>query len=249
MIVDAPVKSGRTTTSCISILQKLVTSNQQCQALILAPFPKAALRIQKTILALGGYDIQCHACIDQAELCEDSVRLGKGSPVVIGTPAYIQEIIRHGALATDDIHVFVLDGVDEMLSEGQETVIRWLFQHIPRNAQVVFLLSNTSMELNRVAKRFMRDPVCVIHGIEDIHRTGDIHGTENIHSTEEPELDDEAASGSAHGLEVNLCEIEVRCLRGENAVNRSSLNRIRFPNTPYSDHSPTGTWFWTILTK
>jgi len=193
VIIDAPARSGKTTTTCISILQRVDTSDRQCQALVLAPFPKAALRTQKVILALGGYDLQCHACIDHAELREDSVRLGEGPPIVIGTPTYVQGIIRYGVLATDDIRLFVLDGVDEMLSEGLESVLREFFQYIPRNAQVVFLLSNTSMELKGIAKKFLRDPVSVVHGHE------------------EPLPDDcEAVSRSPHGFEVKLCEIEVR---------------------------------------
>ncbi|KAK3817693.1 MAG: P-loop containing nucleoside triphosphate hydrolase protein [Benniella sp.] len=191
VIIDAPVRSGKTATTCISILQRVDTSNQQCQALILAPFPKAVLRTQKVILALGGYDVQCHACIDHAELREDTVRLGKCPPIVIGTPTYVQEIIRYGVLATDDIHLFVLDGVDEMLSDGLESVLREFFQYIPRNAQVVLLLSNTSMELKGIAKKFLRDPVSVVHGYE-----------------ESLPDDCEAVAGSLHGFEVKLCEIE-----------------------------------------
>jgi superfamily II DNA/RNA helicase len=193
MVMDAPVNSGKTTTSCISVLQKIDTSNLQCQALILTPSVGTTLRTLKVILALCGHNIHCHFCVDQADFREDDMRLKKGAQIVVGTPSCVQEIIKRGALATRNIRMIVLDRVDEMFSDGFKDVIDELFQAIPRSAQVMFLLSKSFVELKELTTKFMRNPECINH------------------DTEEAEIDDgETLSGSARQSEEILFEIEVR---------------------------------------
>ncbi|KAK3817690.1 MAG: P-loop containing nucleoside triphosphate hydrolase protein [Benniella sp.] len=191
MVMDAPVNSGKTTTSCISVLQKIDTSNLQCQALILTPSVGTTLRTLKIILALCGHNIHCHFCVDQADFREDDMRLKKGAQIVVGTPSSVQEIIKRGALATRNIRMIVLDRVDEMFLDGFKDVIDELFQSIPRSAQVVFLLSKSFVELRELTTKFMRNPECINH------------------DTEEADIDDgETLSGSARQSEEMLFGIE-----------------------------------------
>jgi len=192
VVMDAPTNSGKTTTACISVLQKVDVLNPQCQALILTPSLTATLRTQKVILALGSRNIHCHICTDYADLREDKMRLDKGSQIVTGTPSCVQEIIRHEALSTKNIDVVVLDRVDEMFSGGFKDVIEEIFQSIPRSAQVVFLLSKTFTELKDMTRKFMRGPVFITH------------------DAEEPKVNDPKTSPwSTRPLREKLYEIEV----------------------------------------
>ncbi|KAK3817682.1 MAG: P-loop containing nucleoside triphosphate hydrolase protein [Benniella sp.] len=190
VVLDAPGNSGKTTTSCISVLQKVNIFNRQCQALVLAP-SGTTLRTLKVILALGSHNIQCHVCLNQADIHEDRIRLRKGSHIVVGTPSCVQEIIKDGALKTDSIRVIVLDRVDEMFSDGSKDIIVNLFSSIPRSAQVVFLLRQTFMELKYMTTNFMRSPAWISHG------------------TREPDLDDSTTlTGSVYRPDDKLNEIK-----------------------------------------
>jgi superfamily II DNA/RNA helicase len=165
--MKAPVNSGKTTTSCISALQKVNIYNPQCQALILTPSLETTLQTLKVTLALGSNSIHCHVCTDQAHLREDMMRLEKGTHIVIGTPSCVQGVIEHGVLMTNSIRVIVFDRVDEMILGGSKDIIENILQVIPRNTQVVLLLSKTSAQLEDLTTRFMYDPTWISGGTEE----------------------------------------------------------------------------------
>ncbi|KAK3817687.1 MAG: P-loop containing nucleoside triphosphate hydrolase protein [Benniella sp.] len=181
VVMEAPVNSGKTTTVCISALQKVDIYNPQCQVLILNPSLEITLQTMKVTLALGSHSIHCHVCTDQAHLREDRMRLEKGSHIVVGTPSCVQGVIDHGVLMTNGIRMVFFDRVDYMISEGSKDIIENILQAIPRNTQVVFLLSKTSTQLEDLTTKFMCNPAWISHG------------------TEEPDLDDsKTLAGSAH---------------------------------------------------
>ncbi|KAF9348894.1 translation initiation factor eIF4A [Mortierella sp. NVP85] len=166
VVVDAPVNSGKTATVCISVLQNTNASNLQCQALILTPCFETAFRTSKIVLALGSFSIQCHICTDKADLQADTMRLNKGSQIVIATPDCAQELIQNGALMINRIRMFVLDRLDDMFAEGYGEFIEDIFQSIPRSAQVVFLLSKAFPELEMLTA-IMRNPVFIRHDAQE----------------------------------------------------------------------------------
>lgn len=201
VVVDAPANSGKTTTSCISALQKIDISNRQCQALILASTPQAALRIQKIVLAFGSYDIHCHACTNQADLREDRMRLKKGAQIVVGTPGCIHELIGQGTLTTKTLRVLILDRVDEMYNGKIKDIIEELLRSIPRSAQVVFLLSKMSKELKEWTTKFMHNPEFIDHDTE----MPDLEDTETLVGSVRAEF----LAGSVSAFEDKPYPVEV----------------------------------------
>ncbi|KAK3817679.1 MAG: P-loop containing nucleoside triphosphate hydrolase protein [Benniella sp.] len=169
VVLDAPVNSGKTTTACITVLQRVDTSNMQCQAVILTLSPETASRILKVIVALDSHDIQYHVFTDHAYLREHRRRLKIRAQIVIGTPSYVEEMIRHGDLTIKNISVLVLDRVDELFSGGGRRVVGEIFRFIPRRAQVIFLLSRTFQE-PRDLTTFGRTPVFIAHCAEKLDK-------------------------------------------------------------------------------
>ncbi|KAK3817697.1 MAG: P-loop containing nucleoside triphosphate hydrolase protein [Benniella sp.] len=166
VVVDAPVNSGKTATVCISVLQNTNASNLQCQALILTPCFETAFRTSKIVLALGSFSVQCHICTDKADLQADTMRINKGSQIVIATPDCAQDLIQNGALMINRIRMFVLDRLDDMFAEGYGEFIEDIFQSIPRSAQVVFLLSKAFPEFEMLTA-IMRSPVFISHDAQE----------------------------------------------------------------------------------
>ncbi|GJJ75650.1 translation initiation factor 4A [Entomortierella parvispora] len=163
VIAQAQSGTGKTATFSISALQKLDTSNPQCQALILAPTRELAQQIQKVVIALGDFmKVECHACIGGTNVREDMKRLEAGAHVVVGTPGRVFDMINRGALKTDSMKMFILDEADEMLSRGFKDQIYDVFQRLPPTTQVVLLSATMPSEVMEVTTKFMRDPIRIL---------------------------------------------------------------------------------------
>ncbi|XP_014231695.1 eukaryotic initiation factor 4A-I isoform X1 [Trichogramma pretiosum] len=173
VIAQAQSGTGKTATFSISILQKIDTSIQECQALILAPTRELAQQIQKVVIALGDFmRAQCHACIGGTNVREDMRKLDAGVHVVVGTPGRVIDMISRKALRTHHIKLFVLDEADEMLSRGFKDQIYDVFKHLPHEVQVILLSATMPADVLEVSKCFMRNPIRILVKNEELTLEG-----------------------------------------------------------------------------
>ncbi|KAF9462729.1 P-loop containing nucleoside triphosphate hydrolase protein [Collybia nuda] len=163
VIAQVQSGTGKTATFSISILQQLDISIKGTQALILAPTRELAHQIQKVVITLGNYmKVECHACVDGTNVREDMAKLQEGVRVVVGTPGRVLDMINRRVLRTDNIKLFCLDKVDEMLSRGFKDQFYEVFQLLSQDTQVVLLFSTTPADVLEVTKKLMRDPVRIL---------------------------------------------------------------------------------------
>jgi DEAD/DEAH box helicase len=145
------------------MLQRLDVQSKTTQALILAPTRELALQIHKVVVALGDYmELQSLACVGGTNVREDMTKLREGVHVVVGTPGRAFDMIKRGALRTDNIKVLCLDEADEMLSQGFKDQIYEVFQLLPSDTQVALFSATMPAEVLEVSKKFMRDPVRIL---------------------------------------------------------------------------------------
>jgi len=175
LIAQAQSGTGKTATFSIAILQQVdfEKSNNQCQALVLAPTRELAQQIQKVVLALGDYQkVKCHACIGGTAVRTDIDLLQKGVHVVVGTPGRVFDMINRGSLIPDSMKMFVLDEADEMLSRGFKDQIYDVFRKLPSSIQVILLSATMPEDVLEVTKRFMRDPINILVKKEELTLEG-----------------------------------------------------------------------------
>ncbi|GFN98160.1 eukaryotic initiation factor 4a-ii [Plakobranchus ocellatus] len=173
VIAQAQSGTGKTATFSIAILEKLDLSNNQTQALVLAPTRELAQQIQKVVLALGDYiGANCHACIGGTAVRDDIRKLETGAHVVVGTPGRVHDMINRRALNTKEIKMFVLDEADEMLSRGFKDQIYDVFRFMPSEIQVILLSATMPTDVLEVTQRFMRDPVRILVKKEELTLEG-----------------------------------------------------------------------------
>jgi translation initiation factor 4A len=163
VIAQSHSGTGKTATFSISVLQRIDTSNNECQALILAPTRELAKQIQKVVIALGDFmGAQCHACVGGTNIRRDMSKLKTGVHVVVGTPVWVYNMISRGALRTDSIKLFVLDEADEMLSRGYKDRIHNIFKSLNTEVQSILLSATMPSEVLEVTSSFMRNPIRIL---------------------------------------------------------------------------------------
>jgi translation initiation factor 4A len=173
VIAQAQSGTGKTATFAISVLQRIDTSNHECQALILAPTRELAQQIQKVVIALGDFmGAQCHACVGGTSVRDDVKKLQSGIHVVVGTPGRVYDMISRRVLRTNNIKLFVLDEADEMLSRGFKNQIHNIFEKLNSDVQAILLSATMPSDVLEVTSCFMRNPVRVLVKKEELTLEG-----------------------------------------------------------------------------
>jgi translation initiation factor 4A len=173
IIAQAQSGTGKTATFTIAVLQRLDTSLNHCQALVLAPTRELAQQIQKVVVALGDYlSVKAHACVGGTAVREDIRLLAEGVHLVVGTPGRCYDMIQRGALRLEQLQTFVLDEADEMLSRGFQDQIYDIFKFLPETVQVCLFSATMPLEVLDVTQRFMRDPVRILVNRDELTLEG-----------------------------------------------------------------------------
>lgn len=163
IIGQAQSGTGKTATFVISCLQKIILKKKATQCLILAPTRELAIQIAKVASAIGDYlKATSHVCVGGTSVRDDMSILRSGVQLIVGTPGRVFDMIRRQAISTRDIHTFVLDEADEMLSRGFQDQIYDIFQEMPNKVQVCLFSATMPQEVLEVSERFMRKPVRIL---------------------------------------------------------------------------------------
>ena len=91
----------------------------------------------------------------------DECRLLKkgGIQIVSATPGRVLDLTERHALSLQDLRQVFLDEADEMPSMGFKEQIYNIFQYLPESAQVGLFSATLPLEILKVSKRILRNPV------------------------------------------------------------------------------------------
>jgi ATP-dependent RNA helicase RhlE len=84
-----------------------------------------------------------------------------GVDVLVATPGRLVDLINRRALSLDQVEIFVLDEVDQMLDLGFIHAIRKITAMLPKQRQNLFFSATMPKEIAGLAANLLRDPVRV----------------------------------------------------------------------------------------
>jgi len=173
IIGQAQSGTGKTATFSVGVLQRVDTTKDECQALILAPTRELAQQSQRVVTHLGDYlNIKCHGCVGGTSVDQDVQALQSGVHVVVGTPGRVWDMIQRKALNPDKIKLFVLDEADEMLSNEFKDQIYEIFKFLPEDVQVGLFSATMDKEVLDVTRQFMNNPIRILVQAEELTLEG-----------------------------------------------------------------------------
>jgi len=163
-IAQAQSGTGKTATFSIACLQRLNKEINACQALILAPTRELANQIFSVVSDLSMYmdGVKVHACVGGSSIRKDIEKLREGVHIVVGTPGRVYDMINRNALQLKSLSIFVLDEADQMLDRGFKDQIYDVFQYLPQEVQVGLFSATMPLDILKMTKQFMRDPVRIL---------------------------------------------------------------------------------------
>ncbi|KAH9171748.1 P-loop containing nucleoside triphosphate hydrolase protein [Lactarius sanguifluus] len=166
----AETGSGKTYAFGIPALARLLSSGSPGKgprALVLAPTRELALQTHDALSGLKA--VQCAVAFGGVDKSQQARNI-QGAQVVVGTPGRILDLIGDGGLVLGAVEYLVLDEADRMLDKGFENDIRAIIGHTKQGAarQTLMFSATWPEAVRRLASSFLRDPVRVTVGSEDL---------------------------------------------------------------------------------
>ena len=160
IIGQARSGTGKTGTFGISILERIDEKLNTTQSLILAPTRELVEQITKVIKELGIFlDITVEGFVGGKSIRDDIKKLDEGVQIVVGTPGRINDLIDKRKLNLDDVKIFVMDEVDEMLSRGFIEQVQKIFVDLDETVQVALFSATMTREVKILSEKMIKNPV------------------------------------------------------------------------------------------
>lgn len=160
LVALAQTGTGKTAAFSLPILQQLDPDAQHIQALILCPTRELCLQIANDIATYTKYESQINpvAVYGGAPIVHQIRQLKAGTPLVVGTPGRVRDLIERRKLHLDEIRYLVLDEADEMLTMGFKDELDSILGQTPSTKQTLLFSATMPREIDAIANNYMTDP-------------------------------------------------------------------------------------------
>lgn len=159
---QAKTGTGKTAGFGLPLLH-LCQRDTPSQALILAPTRELAVQITGEINELGKFTpIRAAAIFGGERIIAQKKKLERAPQIIVGTPGRVMDMVGRRLLSFEHVRFVVLDEVDRMLDIGFREDIRRILSQCPADRQTIFVSATISEEIERLARRYMRDPEKIV---------------------------------------------------------------------------------------
>jgi ATP-dependent RNA helicase DeaD len=183
LLGQARTGTGKTAAFGIPVLCRAV-KGEGIQSLILTPTRELAVQVADEIRRMGQFTpLRCIAVYGGQKIAGDIKALHTKPEIVVGTPGRVIDLLDRRQLSLADIRFMILDEVDRMLDIGFRDDIRNILSRIKggsgfrvrdndppssdsdrrsgesRTHQTIFVSATFTEEIERLARRFMQEPV------------------------------------------------------------------------------------------
>ena len=155
--------SGKTAAFGLGLLQKLEIKQFNVQALVLCPTRELADQVANEIrrLARSVQNVKITTLCGGTPLGPQISSLKNGTHIVVGTPGRIDDHLRKANLKLEGVQTLVLDEADRMLEMGFQDTLDAIVAQVPVQRQTLLFSATFPDGIQRIAKRFRRDPQMV----------------------------------------------------------------------------------------
>jgi ATP-dependent RNA helicase DeaD len=96
---------------------------------------------------------------------EPQIRILKKNPqIIVATPGRLLDVLKRKAIDLDNIKTLILDEADEMLNMGFKEELDAILELTPTNKRVLLFSATLPIEVEKIAKDYMKDAQTVVVG-------------------------------------------------------------------------------------
>ncbi|MDE7238055.1 MAG: DEAD/DEAH box helicase, partial [Paramuribaculum sp.] len=175
VVALAQTGTGKTAAFGLPVIQRIDTSLNKPQALILAPTRELCLQIGSDLADFSKYipDLRVLPVYGGSSIESQIRSLRAGTQIIVATPGRLIDLINRGVADLSNVHTVVLDEADEMLNMGFLDSIDEILAHVPEERKMLFFSATMPDEIARISKKYMKQPVEFVIGRKN-------EGTQNV---------------------------------------------------------------------
>ena len=159
LVGQARTGTGKTAAFGIPILERLDTSINEVQALVLVPTRELCVQVAAEITRLGASKkVSVVAVYGGQPIPRQLQALAQGAHIVVGTPGRIQDHMSRGTLSLNKVRFAVLDEADEMLDIGFADDMEFILSRTPRARQTALFSATLPPFVRVMVRRHLRQP-------------------------------------------------------------------------------------------
>jgi ATP-dependent RNA helicase DeaD len=160
ILVQSRTGSGKTAAFAIPFADWIAVAQDPFpQAIVLLPTRELALQVAaETARICATTPLAVVPVYGGSPMGRQIEQLRDRAQIVCGTPGRVLDHIRRGTLHLDKIKCVVLDECDEMLSMGFQEDIEAILEETPSTRQTLLFSATIPEGIQRLSRRFMRDP-------------------------------------------------------------------------------------------
>ena len=180
LLAQAQSGTGKTGAFSIGTLNRIDTTKNTIQAVVLSPTRELSQQSYNVISSLSGFmdGLKLQLLVGGTSVFSDIEQLTNNPPhIVVGCPGRTFDMMKRGHLATKDLKVMVIDEADELLSQGFKDQIYYIFQYLPTTTQICLFSASMPVEVEQLTEKFMTEPekilvkseMLTLEGIQQYH--------------------------------------------------------------------------------
>ncbi|MDG3132218.1 DEAD/DEAH box helicase [Streptococcus suis] len=159
VIGQAQTGTGKTAAFGLPTLNKIVITNPNVQALVIAPTRELAVQSQEELFKFGREKgVKVRSVYGGSSIEKQIKALKSGAHIVVGTPGRLLDLIKRKALKLDGIETLILDEADEMLNMGFLDDIEAIIERVPESRQTLLFSATMPEPIKRIGVKFMKNP-------------------------------------------------------------------------------------------
>jgi len=161
----AQTGTGKTAAFVLPMLTLLETGRARARmprTLILEPTRELAAQVHENFEKYGiNHKINVALLIGGVSMDDQIRKLDRGVDVLIATPGRLLDLFERGRILLNGVDIFVVDEADRMLDMGFIPDVERICTLLPPRRQTLFFSATMASEIEKLTRRFLRDPVRV----------------------------------------------------------------------------------------
>lgn len=151
--------TGKTAAYLIPVLERIDTSKNDIQAVILVPARELALQTSQVCKELGKHlNVQVVVLTGGTSLRDDILRLGQTVHIVVATPGRLLDLVDKQVANLFRATMLVLDEADKLLSSDFQTTIGGIITRMAPSRQIMLFSATFPITVIDFKKQYLRSP-------------------------------------------------------------------------------------------
>ncbi|CAL8468653.1 g8193 [Coccomyxa elongata] len=164
--------TGKTAAFTIPLLERIDTSKNEIQAMILVPTRELALQTSQVCKELGKHlGVEVMVTTGGTSLRDDIMRLHAVVHIMVATPGRILDLASKGVAKLNKCRMLVMDEADKLLSPEFQPIIEQLISFLPAERQICLYSATFPVTVKHFKEKFLKKPY-IINLMEELTLKG-----------------------------------------------------------------------------